>query len=75
MDLKPTPSQAPPGSMTAAVATSARTLEVLGGTSAWPLHDTHSTRLIDHASPLPLGVDLRQGACSFHEDRLDLSGR
>ena len=47
MDLKPTPSQAPSGSMTAAVATSARTLEVLGGTSAWPLHDTHSTRLIE----------------------------
>ena len=47
MDLKPTPSQAPQGSMTAAVATSIRTMEVLGGTDAWPLHDTRSTRLIE----------------------------
>lgn len=47
MNLRTTPSQACADGMTAAVPTSARTLEVSGGTSAWPLHDTRSTRLIE----------------------------
>lgn len=47
MNLKTIPSQATSGSVNAAVAASAQTHEVLGCAEAWPLHDAHSTRLIE----------------------------
>jgi hydroxyethylthiazole kinase-like uncharacterized protein yjeF len=47
MNLRSIPSQAFPVSMSVVRPDSAQTQEVLGSADAWPLHDTHHTRLIE----------------------------